>query len=238
MAAAKSTKSTKYVLLEMYAAGKSTDDFSAPENLDLYDAAGLMNYLATQVVLETGQTPDRTSRMNGIDTVAKYQIRIHNNMTSADVNVEAEFSKYVPFVDGAAQDEDVKIFERSGDLVGALFFHPPHGDVRFPLEQSYYWFSLPGPCPNMKNGEKSSSNCSKYQEGLVPEKKSQYVAGGLCKPKLFSSDIPDGTPGCSYYIENYTTKKLDELVAGSWFQRYLFVCLCLKERTDSWNMKP
>lgn len=125
---------------------------------------------------------------------------------------QAEFSKFVRFEDGAVvAPEDVEIFERSGDLVGALSFHPPNGDVRFPLEETYYWFSLSGPCPNMKNGEKSSSNCSKYQKGLVPEKKSQYVAGGLCKPKLFSSDIPDGTPGCSYYIENYTTKNLDEI---------------------------
>ena len=125
---------------------------------------------------------------------------------------QAEFSKFVRFEDGAVvAPEDVEIFERSGDLVGALSFHPPNGDVRFPLEETYYWFSLSGPCPNMKTGEKSSSNCSKYEKGLVPEKKSQYVAGGLCKPKLFSSDIPDGTPGCSYYIENYTTKNLDEI---------------------------
>ena len=46
---ASTTKTTKYVRLEMYAAGKSTDDFSQPGNLDLYDAAGLVNYLATQV---------------------------------------------------------------------------------------------------------------------------------------------------------------------------------------------
>ncbi|CAL1174098.1 unnamed protein product [Cladocopium goreaui] len=165
-----------------------------------------------RVVLETGLAPDRASRPNGIDTVVKYQIRIHNNMSSSDVDVQAEFSKFVRFEDGAVvAPEDVEIFERSGDLVGALSFHPPNGDVRFPLEETYYWFSLSGPCPNMKNGEKSSSNCSKYQKGLVPEKKSQYVAGGLCKPKLFSSDIPDGTPGCSYYIENYTTKNLDEI---------------------------
>lgn len=211
--ATKTTKTTKYVVLEMYAAGKSTDDFSQPGNLDLYDAAGLVNFLATQVVLETGLAPDRASRPNGIDTVVKYQIRIHNNMSSSDVDVQAEFSKFVRFEDGAvAAPEDAEIFERSGDLVGALSFHPPNGDVRFPLEETYYWFSLSGPCPNMKNGEKSSSNCTKYQKGLVPDKKSQYVAGGLCKPKLFSSDIPDGTPGCSYYIENYTTKNLDEIV--------------------------
>lgn len=207
------SKPTKYVRLEMYAAGKSTDDFSQPGNLDLYDAAGLVNFLTTQVVLETGLAPDRASRPNGIDTVAKYQIRIHNNMSSSDVDVQAEFSKFVRFEDGAvAAPEDAQIFERSGDLVGALSFHPPNGDVRFPLEETYYWFSLSGPCPNMKNGEKSSSNCSKYQKGLVPEKKSQYVAGGLCKQQLFSSDIPDGTPGCSYYIENYTTKGLDSIV--------------------------
>lgn len=206
------TKGTKYVRLEMYAVGKSTEDFSQPGNLDLYDAAGLVNFLATQVVLETGLAPDRASRPNGIDTVVKYQIRIHNNMSSSDVDVQAEFSKFVRFEDGAVvAPEDVEIFERSGDLVGALSFHPPNGDVRFPLEETYYWFSLSGPCPNMKNGEKSSSNCSKYQKGLVPDKKSQYVAGGLCKPKLFSSDIPDGTPGCSYYIENYTTKNFDEI---------------------------
>eukprot|EP00438_Fugacium_kawagutii_P018136 Skav231599 [mRNA] locus=scaffold232:355919:365778:+ [translate_table: standard] len=39
---------TKYVVLEMYAAGSSTEDFSAPGNLDLFDSAGLIDYLATQ----------------------------------------------------------------------------------------------------------------------------------------------------------------------------------------------
>ena len=43
------TKGTKYVRLEMYAVGKITEDFSQPGNLDLYDAAGLVNFLATQV---------------------------------------------------------------------------------------------------------------------------------------------------------------------------------------------
>lgn len=47
------SKPTKYVRLEMYAAGKSTDDFSQPGNLDLYDAAGLVNFLTTQVSHET-----------------------------------------------------------------------------------------------------------------------------------------------------------------------------------------
>ena len=208
----KSTKTTKYVVLEMYAAGKSTEDFRYPGNLDLYDAAGLVNYLTTQVVQETGQAPDRTSRANGIDTIAKYQIRVHNNMTSSDVNVQAEFSKFVRFEDGAAVPEDVEMYQRSGDLVGVLSYHPPHGDVRFPMEQTYYWFSLSGNCPNMKNGEKDSPNCSKYQPGLVPAKQTQYIAGGICMHRLLSSKIPDGTPGCSYYIENYTTKKLDEIV--------------------------
>jgi len=207
-----STKNTKYVVLEMYAAGKSTEDFRYPGNLDLYDAAGLVNYLATQVVQETGQAPDRTSRANGIDTIVKYQIRVHNNMTSSDVNVQAEFSKFVRFEDGAAVPEDVEMYQRSGDLVGVLSYHPPHGDVRFPMEQTYYWFSLSGPCPNMKNGEKDSPNCSKYQPGLVPAKKSQQIAGGICTHRLLTSKIPDGTPGCSYYIENYTKMTLDEIV--------------------------
>ena len=48
----KGTKGTKYVRLEMYAVGKSTEDFSQPGNLDLYDAAGLVNFLATQVVFQ------------------------------------------------------------------------------------------------------------------------------------------------------------------------------------------
>ena len=49
--------------------------------------------LPRQVVLETGLAPDRASRPNGIDTVAKYQIRIHNNMSSSDVDVQAQNSR-------------------------------------------------------------------------------------------------------------------------------------------------
>lgn len=48
--------------------------------------------LPRQVVLETGLAPDRASRPNGIDTVVKYQIRIHNNMSSSDVDVQAQNS--------------------------------------------------------------------------------------------------------------------------------------------------
>ena len=206
------TDASKYVLLEMYAAVKSTDLTAEPGNVDLFDAAGVMNYLATQVVVETGKAPDRPARDKGIDTVVKYQIRVRNNMSSSDVNVQSEFSQYVRFEDGAVEKaEDAEMFERSGDLVGILSFHPPHGDVRFPMDSTFYWFSLSGPCPNEKDGDKQSSNCSKYQKGLVPAKKSQYVAGGLCN-RLFTSNIPDGTPGCSYYIENYTKMSLDEIV--------------------------
>lgn len=206
------TASAKYVVLEMYAATSAGADIASPGNVDLYDAAGLINYLATEVVVETGKAPERPARENGIDTIVKYQIRVHNNMSSSDVDVQAEFAKYVRFEDGAVNNpEDAEMFERSGDLVGVLAFHPPHGDVRFPMDKTFYWFSLSGPCPNMKNGDKKSSNCTKYQEGLVPAKKSQYVAGGLCN-RIFTSNIPDGTPGCSYYVENYTKMNLDEIV--------------------------
>ena len=201
----------KYVRLEMYAALRGTDNISSPENVDLYDAAGLVNYLVTQIVVETGKSPDRQAREHGIDTIVKYQIRIRNNMTSSDVDVQAEFSKYVRFEDGAAEPADVEMFARSGDLVGALSFHPPLGDLRFPTTETFYWFSLSGPCPNMKHGEKQSSNCTKYQAGLVPAKKSQYISGGLCN-RIFTANIPDGTPGCSYYIENYSQVSLDEVV--------------------------
>ena len=48
------------------------------------------------MVLETGLAPDRASRPNGIDTVVKYQIRIHNNMSSSDVDVQAQNSRILP----------------------------------------------------------------------------------------------------------------------------------------------
>ena len=143
----------------MYAAVKSTDLTAEPGNVDLFDAAGVMNYLATQVVVETGKAPDRPARDKGIDTVVKYQIRVRNNMSSSDVNVQSEFAQYVRFEDGAVEKaEDAEMFERSGDLVGILSFHPPHGDVRFPMDSTFYWFSLSGPCPNEKDGDKQSKH--------------------------------------------------------------------------------
>ena len=98
-----------------------------------------------------------------------------------------------------------------GDLVGIQSYHPPNGDVRYPTDSTFYWFSLSGPCPNLPSGKKTSSNCTKYEKGLVPSSKSQYVSGGLCN-RIFKSNIPDGTPGCSYYVENFTAKKLDSIV--------------------------
>mmetsp|Transcript_97404 Transcript_97404/g.231755 ORF Transcript_97404/g.231755 Transcript_97404/m.231755 type:complete len:761 (+) Transcript_97404:54-2336(+) len=203
--------STKYTVLEMYAAAKSGDDVSSPGNVDLFDAAGLAKYLVTEVVVETGKAAERPTRDKGIDTIVKYRIRVRNNMSSSDVNVQAEFSKYVPFENGAlVTPADAEMFARSGDLVGVQSYHPPHGDVRYPLQRTFYWFSLNGPCPNQPDGQKSS-NCTTYQPGLVPKKKSQVVAGGLCK-RFFTKNIPDGTPGCSYYIEKVETAKLDSVV--------------------------
>lgn len=100
------TASAKYVVLEMYAATSAGADIASPGNVDLYDAAGLINYLATEVVVETGKAPERPARENGIDTIVKYQIRVHNNMSSSDVDVQAEFAKYVRFEDGAVNNPE------------------------------------------------------------------------------------------------------------------------------------
>eukprot|EP00437_Effrenium_voratum_P031060 CAMPEP_0181412582 /NCGR_PEP_ID=MMETSP1110-20121109/8500_1 /TAXON_ID=174948 /ORGANISM="Symbiodinium sp., Strain CCMP421" /LENGTH=761 /DNA_ID=CAMNT_0023535307 /DNA_START=42 /DNA_END=2327 /DNA_ORIENTATION=- len=208
----KVTPPTAYVTLEMYAAVPSGSDVSKPGNIDLFDASGLAKFLATEVVAETGKDPLRTARENGIDTIVKYQIRVRNNKTSSDVDVQAEFAKFVRFEDGAVLPAtDAEMFARSGDLVGIQSYHPPNGDVRYPTDSTFYWFSLSGPCPNLPSGKKTSSNCTKYEKGLVPSSKSQYVSGGLCN-RIFKSNIPDGTPGCSYYVENFTAKKLDSIV--------------------------
>jgi len=203
---------TKYVTLEMYAAFSAGEDITQPENVDIFDASGLAKFLSTEIVIETGKDPVRTAREKGIDTIVKYQIRIRNNQTSSDVNVQAEFARYVRFENGAVvSPEDADMFARSGDLVGMQSYHPPAGDVRYPTDATFYWFSLSGRCPNMPTGQKQSANCTKYNQGLVPSSKSQYVAGGLCK-RMFTSQIPDGTPGCAYFVQNYSVMKVDALV--------------------------
>ena len=62
-----------------------------------------------------GSTPiERPTRDKGIDTIVKYRIRVRNNMSSSDVNVQAEFSKYVPFENGAlVTPADAEMFARS-----------------------------------------------------------------------------------------------------------------------------
>ena len=98
----------------MYAAVPSGSDVSKPGNIDLFDASGLAKFLATEVVAETGKDPLRTARENGIDTIVKYQIRVRNNKTSSDVDVQAEFAKFVRFEDGAVLPAtDAEMFARS-----------------------------------------------------------------------------------------------------------------------------
>ena len=105
---------TTYVTLEMYAALPSGGDLSKPGNIDLFDASGLAKFLATEIVIETGKDPVRTAREKGIDTIVKYQIRVRNNKTSSDVNVQAEFAKFARFDNGAVlPEEDADMFARS-----------------------------------------------------------------------------------------------------------------------------
>ena len=103
-----------YVTLEMYAAVPSGGDVSTPGNMDLFDASGLAKFLATEIVVETGKDPLRTTRDKGIDTIVKYQIRVRNNKTSSDVNVQAEFARFARFEDGAILPaEDAAMFAKS-----------------------------------------------------------------------------------------------------------------------------
>lgn len=202
---------TEYVQLEMYAAVKAGDDINHPENLDLFDAAGLVNFLATHIVIETGKPPARTSRFQGVEAIVKYQMRVRNPRTSA-VNVQCEFATFTQFDNGAVVGNNTDQFVQNGDLVGILSYRPPNGDPRFPLDASYYWFSLSGPCPNMPVGKKDSQDCVKYRPGLVPVNESQYVAGGLCQKSSETDDLPDGTPGCVYAVESQQVRLLDEVV--------------------------
>ena len=98
----------------MYAAVPGSGDFSKPGNLDLFDASGLAKFLSTEIVIETGKDPLRTIRDKGIDTIVKYQIRVLNNKSSSDVNVQAEFAKFARFDDGSVLPAtDAEIFARS-----------------------------------------------------------------------------------------------------------------------------
>lgn len=198
------SQQTQYVQLEMYGLFNSEDDFSRPSNINLWDAGGLIGYLATVVVPEPGNSPERLLRHGNFTRIVKYAVQVLNNMSSPVVAIESEFASQVVFADGATTN--YHRFGIYGDQVGCGV-NKIGSDPRYPYPETFYSFSVNGACPNLANGQKDSQECLTYSFGAQG-----LVLGGLCPP----GQAPTGSPGCVFQVVNYSQPlSIDEFVGIS-----------------------
>lgn len=136
----------------MYRATKDpTKNPYVMENVDMADLVGAMKYVHSEVIAEhTISIPDRTARKYNIDTIARWRVLVQNPGVITGMNqapmIFADFGPFITFDYGQATNEEPrKLLERLGDFVGA---QQNSGDG-FVYDEPYFWFSLPGFCPNL-----------------------------------------------------------------------------------------
>eukprot|EP00929_Paragymnodinium_shiwhaense_P105470 TRINITY_DN7052_c0_g1_i1.p1 TRINITY_DN7052_c0_g1~~TRINITY_DN7052_c0_g1_i1.p1 ORF type:complete len:852 (-),score=181.36 TRINITY_DN7052_c0_g1_i1:92-2647(-) len=218
VASAAEAASPSYVDLVMYGAGKASESETNPSNVNVYDAAGLMKYLSTEVVNEAGATPERTSRRLDVDTIFKYTVRVLNPPKEVKGHYELTQFEFGPLTnfDSTGATAQADNLAKAGDFVGVQAERKPDngkpmGDPRFIYGSAFFTFSLPGVCPNLPTSEKDggkADGCLSYDlpDGSLNDTK---LMGGLCPHKMKN---PTGKPGCTYVVKSIETKSLDELV--------------------------
>lgn len=115
------------------------------------DLVGAMKYVHSEVIAEhTIADFDRKLRKYSIDTIARWRILFQNPGVITGMNqapmIFADFGPFITFDYGQATNlEPLQLLERLGDFVGA---QQNSGDG-FVYNDPYFWFSLPGFCPNL-----------------------------------------------------------------------------------------
>jgi hypothetical protein len=134
----------------MYRASGPTSDYSLG-NVDMADIRGVLKYVHTEAIAEStlGNTA-RTKRKYNIDRITQYRMWIKNpgSIVNHQDNVQAvDFGAYMTYDYGQATNGDVaKNLRLFGDYVGLQI---QTSNAQYKSSEPYYWFSLPGFCPNL-----------------------------------------------------------------------------------------
>ncbi|CAJ1400997.1 unnamed protein product [Effrenium voratum] len=121
------------------------------ENNNLADILGVLRYLHQEVVVEHAVgDPERTERKYGIDAIARYRVTLKNpTKLDASSSIMGFSPKFSAFDYGIATNPDtLKELAEVGDFVG-IQKKDPFVDASMAVSYPYYWFSLPGKCPNL-----------------------------------------------------------------------------------------
>eukprot|EP00928_Gymnodinium_smaydae_P052887 TRINITY_DN37019_c0_g1_i1.p1 TRINITY_DN37019_c0_g1~~TRINITY_DN37019_c0_g1_i1.p1 ORF type:complete len:616 (-),score=109.52 TRINITY_DN37019_c0_g1_i1:185-1861(-) len=206
------------------------------ENDDLADLMGVMKYIHTETIAEhTLAPPNRETRKNGIDVIARYRMKVKNSdelQSSLQYSAFVDFGHFLAFDNGQQTAADVGdlVVSQYGDYVG---IQDQSADARYPTRGPFYWYSITGFCPNLP------WHCTRGWEGCqdpsppsiictdanpCPGKGSKeqpsdrcltytdgnVVQGGLCP----DGKEPSGEKGCvyAYKPEEASSINLDDLV--------------------------
>lgn len=139
---------------EVYMYRATKDPQKSPyvlENVDMADLVGAMKYVHSEVIAEhTIADFDRKLRKYSIDTIGRWRILFQNPGVITGMNqapmIFADFGPFITFDYGQATNkEPLQLLERLGDFVGAQ----QNSGAGFVYDDPYFWFSLPGFCPNL-----------------------------------------------------------------------------------------
>ena len=171
-------------------------------NSNLADIQGVLRYIHQEVIVEHAQgDPARTVRKYGIDSIGRYRVKVKNpSSAEASAPIPGFGAKFSAFDYGVATNNDALEELAKGDFVGIQ----THTDAVIITAYPYYWFSLPGYCPNLPwtciYGNKQSACKTKQSDvGVMPavcatggcagksDKPAQVCAANLSLPDSMSS---------------------------------------------------
>lgn len=144
---------TDVQVVDMYRAMQKPDggkETQKVENNNLADIHGVLRYIHQEVIVEHAQgDPERTARKYGIDSIARYRVQVKNpSGVEAGAPVPGFGSMFSAFDFGVATNDDaLKELAKVGDFVGVQLHS--QDDASIIVAYPYYWFSLPGACPNL-----------------------------------------------------------------------------------------
>jgi len=177
------------------------DDDYPIENVNMADLAGVMWYLHREVI---GSTP----RKFKIKRIMRYSVTMKVTQDYFDAHPK-QFAPFVAYDSGSAIGRQ-DLWEKYGYVVGCQLLQPEmfnympmhdmqpscHPDRTPELCGSPKWYSLPGPCPELRHEEKLAN----------PSCRSEWP-GGACR-----SAVVTGDHDCTYFAAPAGEISLDELV--------------------------
>jgi len=185
-------------LLTFYAYRAQDDIEYHTENNNLADLAGVLKYVHYEVV--NSQVRDERlgtcMRHYGITRIVRFRLSMFNPpaIFNGFGQLRPQFGPFVAFDQGrctSCVDQNANIFDhRGGYFVGCQ----KQKQSTYHYTDNAVWYSLPGRCPSQVWARKTDL-CKKLQPGGECEKGRQ----------------PDGSPSCTWSIEQMGEVRLDEL---------------------------